>query len=177
LTGGRLHLDGKVDLGDGSGKCGACHGSGDSPWPSTGAHDAHAHPSISTPVDCASCHTVPGAILDPVHLDGAVHVTFSGLAAARDARPSWDGAACSNVSCHGANLPDPGAVPVWSDESGAQGRCGACHGIPPSEHTPSTDCSRGDCHGSEISNAVAGAPAIALVGLALHVDGIIESAR
>jgi len=31
LTGGPLHLDGRVELGDGSGKCGACHGKGDSP--------------------------------------------------------------------------------------------------------------------------------------------------
>lgn len=177
LTPGPLHLNGKVDLGNGSGQCGACHGTGDSPWPASGAHTAHAQSALSAPVACASCHTVPATILDPVHLDGTVHITFSGLALARGAQPTWDGARCADVACHGANLPDPAATPAWNDASGAASRCGACHGIPPTEHTPSTDCSRGDCHGSEISNAVVGAPAITASGLALHIDGIIESAR
>ena len=47
LTGGPLHLNGKVDLGDGSGQCGACHGTADSPWPTLGrasrARDADPH--------------------------------------------------------------------------------------------------------------------------------------
>jgi predicted CxxxxCH...CXXCH cytochrome family protein len=177
LSGGPLHLNGKVDLGDGSGLCGACHGTGASPWPSTAAHPAHQNPTLTEPLACASCHVVPATILDPVHLDGTVHITFSGLATARGADPVWNGSQCTNVACHGANLADPAAVPAWNDTSGAQAQCGACHGIPPSEHTTSTDCSRSDCHGSEVVLDPTGAPLISTTGKALHIDGIIEWAR
>ncbi len=177
LTGGPLHLNGKVDLGNGSGQCGACHGSGDSPWPSTGAHAAHQDPTLTVPLDCASCHVVPSTVLDPVHLDGTVHVTFSGLALARGSLPVWDGTSCAEVACHGAHLADPAAVPAWNDSSGAQAKCGACHGVPPTQHTASMDCDRADCHGSEVVLDANGAPSIAPAGLSLHVDGVIESAR
>jgi predicted CxxxxCH...CXXCH cytochrome family protein len=177
LTPGPLHLNGKVDLGNGSGQCGACHGSGDSPWPSTGAHAAHQSPTLTVGLDCVNCHVVPTTVLDPVHLDGTVHVTFSALAVARGASPSWDGVRCSNVACHGAKLADPAAVPSWTDPTGAQAACGSCHPVPPSGHTPSIDCSRSDCHGTEVEVGADGAPTISLAGKALHVDGIIESAR
>jgi predicted CxxxxCH...CXXCH cytochrome family protein len=177
LSGGPLHLNGKVDLGNGSGLCGACHGSGSSPWPSTGAHAAHQSPTLTVPLDCANCHVVPSTILDPVHLDGTAHVTFSELATARGSLPTWDGAKCANVACHGANLADPASVPLWNDTSGAQANCGACHGIPPSQHTASIECDRADCHGSEVSLDASGAPSITPSGLGLHVDGIVESAR
>jgi predicted CxxxxCH...CXXCH cytochrome family protein len=116
-------------------------------------------------------------VLDPVHLDGVVHVTLSGLASARSSLPAWDGTRCTNVACHGAHLADPAAVPAWNDASGAQAACGACHGTPPQAHTPSTDCNRADCHGGEVSIDAHGAPSITTSGKALHIDGIIESAR
>jgi predicted CxxxxCH...CXXCH cytochrome family protein len=174
LVGDSLHLDGQVDLGNGSGLCGACHGTGDSPWPTTAAHPAHQNPTITEPLACSSCHVVPATILDPVHLDGTVHITFSGLATSRGAEPVWSGTQCTNVACHGANLAGPAAVPAWDDTSGAQARCGACHGIPPIDHTPSTSCNRSDCHGSEITLLASGAPIISASGLALHIDGIVE---
>jgi predicted CxxxxCH...CXXCH cytochrome family protein len=177
LTGGSLHLNGRVDLGNGSGQCGACHGTGDSPWPMTAAHPAHQNATLTVPLDCTNCHVVPSTILDPAHLDGTAHVTFSGLAVARGSTPTWDGARCADVACHGANLPDPAAIPAWNDTSGGQAACGACHGIPPSAHTPSTDCNRADCHGSEVTLDVHGAPSITTAGKTLHIDGTIESAR
>ncbi len=177
LSGGPLHMNGKVDLGDGSGQCGACHGTGESPWPSTAAHAAHQSPTLTVPLACSNCHVVPAAILDPGHLDGTVTVAFSGLATARGATPTWDGNHCTNVACHGTNLADPAAVPAWTDSSGAQSKCGACHGVPPSQHTPSTSCDRSDCHGSEVMLDAHGEPLISASGRALHVDGIIESAR
>jgi len=177
LSGGPLHLNGKVDLGDGSGLCGACHGTGASPWPTTAAHPAHQNPTLTEPLACTSCHVVPATILDPVHLDGTVHVVFSGLATSRGSMPVWSGTECTNVACHGANLADPAAVPAWDDTSGAQAVCGACHGIPPTDHTTSTSCNRSDCHGSEVTLDATGAPHISVSGKALHIDGIIESAR
>jgi len=109
-----------------------------------------------------------------VHLDGTVHVVFSGLATARGALPVWDGMQCTNVACHGANLADPAAVPAWADTSGAQAKCGACHGIPPSQHTTSASCNQSDCHGGEVNLDSNGAPFISESGKTLHVDGIIE---
>jgi predicted CxxxxCH...CXXCH cytochrome family protein len=176
LSGGPLHLDGRVELGNGSGECGACHGTGASPWPSTLAHPRHQNPTISSPVACSDCHIVPAAILSPGHLDGVVHVDFSGLATARGAVPVWNGASCTEVACHGANLPAPAAVtPTWADTSGAAAACGACHGIPPTaEHTPSTACSQSFCHGSEVGTTAAGLPAISTAGESLHINGVIN---
>jgi predicted CxxxxCH...CXXCH cytochrome family protein len=180
LSGGPLHLDGKVELGDGSGQCGACHGKGASPWPSTFAHSAHRTPSITEPVACGDCHPVPSSVLSPGHLDGVVNVAFSGRATQRDAAPSWDGTSCAGTACHGANLADPPAVtPVWTDPSGKAGACGACHGLPPTQHTASTDCNRSDCHGSEVTVTGAGLPLISTsaTALSLHINGVINDAR
>jgi predicted CxxxxCH...CXXCH cytochrome family protein len=171
---GSLHLNGVVDLGDGSGLCGACHGTGASPWPTTAAHPGHQSPSISSPVACASCHPVPTSITDPTHLDGVVHVTFTGLALARGSAPAWNGSSCTSVACHGAGLADPAAIPSWTDPSGDAAECGACHGIPPSQHTASTSCSRSDCHGSEVTISVQGVPSISASGEMLHIDGVVE---
>jgi predicted CxxxxCH...CXXCH cytochrome family protein len=175
LSGGPLHLNGTVDLGDGSGKCGACHGTGDDPWPREGAHPAHENPTLTTPIACESCHVVPSTVVDAVHLGGPARVTFSGLAGARGATPSWNGATCSEVACHGANLVDPPAVtPAWADRSGAAAQCGACHGIPPSQHTASTSCDRSTCHGSEVARTAQGTPLITAQGRTLHVNGVID---
>lgn len=177
LSGGPLHLNGTVDLGDGSGRCGACHGHGDDPWPSTAAHPAHHSPSLSAPVACTNCHAVPQTILDSTHLDGTVHVTFGGLAAARGATPRWDGRSCASVACHGANLADPVSAPQWTDTSGAPSKCGACHGVPPSQHTTSTSCGWSNCHGSEVGETPSGTPLLTPSGLALHVNGVIDVNR
>jgi predicted CxxxxCH...CXXCH cytochrome family protein len=177
LSGGPLHLDGRIELGNGSGKCGACHGDGDSPWPATDAHAAHRDPSIAAPIACQDCHPVPSSILSPGHFQqGYVRFAFSGRATARGATPTWNGTSCENVACHGANLPSPpSVVPRWADKSGAAAACGACHAIPPStNHTPSTECSRSDCHGTEVSNNAEGVPSITVSGRALHIDGVIE---
>jgi predicted CxxxxCH...CXXCH cytochrome family protein len=171
---GSLHMNGVVDLGNGSGLCGACHGTGSSPWPSTAAHPAHRDPTISEPTACASCHPVPTTITDPTHLDGVVHVTFGGLAVARGAAPVWNGVSCVSVACHGANLPDPAGVPVWTDTSGAASQCGACHGVPPSDHTASKSCNLSVCHGPEVAISAQGVPSISASGEALHIDGVIE---
>jgi predicted CxxxxCH...CXXCH cytochrome family protein len=171
---GSLHLNGVVVLGNGSGLCGACHGTGASPWPTTAAHPGHQNPTITQPTPCASCHPVPTSITEPFHLDGIVHVTFTGLAVARGSSPVWNGTSCTAVACHGANLADPAAVPVWTDPSGNAAKCGACHGIPPSQHTASTSCNRSVCHGPEVAISAQGVPSITASGETLHIDGVIE---
>jgi hypothetical protein len=118
---------------------------------------------------------VPTTITDPTHLDGVVQVTFTGLAIARGALPAWNGTSCTSVACHGANLADtPLVVPTWTDLSGDASKCGACHGIPPSNHTTSTSCNRSDCHGSEVAVDAIGVPSITPNGKTLHINGVID---
>jgi predicted CxxxxCH...CXXCH cytochrome family protein len=175
LSGGPMHFNGKVDLGDGTGGCGACHGKGDDPMPKTNAHQSHRSPSLGPAVDCGNCHqTHVGNLYDAGHLDGVVQVTLGGHAADRGVMPAWDGASCSNVACHGAGLVEmPTVIPTWTDQSGAAMACGACHGIPPINHTPATDCGRSDCHASQWTKDGA-SRAITELGKMLHIDGIIE---
>jgi predicted CxxxxCH...CXXCH cytochrome family protein len=172
LSGGPLHMNGKVDLGDGSGGCGACHGTGSSPWPTDATHQAHENPTLSEPVACTSCHVVPASIYTPGHLGSPLNVTFSGHALDRGAIPTWDGVSCQNAACHGANLADPPATPAWSDTTGDQLACNACHGAPPSEHTTALDCNRSTCHGAEITSP----PALSITpsGRMLHINGVID---
>jgi predicted CxxxxCH...CXXCH cytochrome family protein len=174
LTRGPLHLNGHVDLGDGSGACGACHGNGDDPWPSSGAHASHKSPTLAAPTECALCHSVHTGLLSPGHLDGIVQVTLSGRALDRGSAGAWDGKSCTMVACHGAALVDaPKVVPAWSDVSGSASACGACHGIPPTQHTASTSCDRSSCHGSEVTRTLSGV-SISPSGRALHVNGVID---
>src|SRR5206468_2251180 len=115
-----LHVDSVVQVGDGKGTCSSCHGSAQSAAPpvdlagntspsaiGVGAHEAHltgAH-QISAPIACSACHVVPANIHDPGHMDHAMPatLTFSGLAVADGATPSWDhaSAGCAATYCHG----------------------------------------------------------------------------
>lgn len=175
LSATTLHMNGKVDLGDGSGTCGACHGRGDDPWPTTQAHGAHAAPAVTTASECTSCHVVPSTVGDPGHLDGMVQIRFSGRAVDRGARATWNGQSCQDVACHGAELVDPPPfVPVWSDRSGVASTCDGCHRLPPTGHTASGSCDRGECHGSEIVRN-GSTLSISESGKLLHVNGRIDT--
>jgi len=175
LKPGPLHMNGRVDLGDGSGTCGACHGDGTSPWPKTGAHAKHASPSLTTPVACESCHRVPGDVHDQNHLDGIVEVVLGGRARDRSRLPSYGAGACADVACHGAGLYDaPAAAPRWDDPTGAASRCGACHGVPPTQHTASASCERSTCHGPAFGREADGSPRVTDLGRATHINGRID---
>ncbi len=174
LAPGPLHLSGKVDLGDGSGKCGACHGRGDDPWPTTSAHSPHESPTVTAPLPCVSCHVVPTSLKSPGHLDGVVQIALGGHALDRGSSPSWNGTSCTQVGCHGAGLTEPAAVvPIWADTSHAAKACTACHGVPPLQHTPSIACERVECHGGEVSRS-GSTLSITTSGKALHINGVID---
>jgi len=121
----KTHVDGKVQVGNGSGDCSACHGSPGQPAPprdllgntdesaiGVGAHVAHltaAH-DISAPIACIECHAVPAQLNDPGHIDHDLPATVfpasiltGSLAGSDRARPAWDHASgtCANVYCHG----------------------------------------------------------------------------
>jgi len=170
------HVDGVIDVGDGSGTCTGCHGSGTQPAPprglhgeqfttslAVGAHRAHLEAShLRGPIACSECHPVPTAVGDPGHIDSTLpaDVVFGTFAKTDGATPVWDrnAATCSNVYCHGGGthlLAEPSAgklaAPIWTANTGSSIYCGACHGIPPTDafHQPTlqlTDCIT--CHPS-----------------------------
>lgn len=173
LLPGPFHRNDKVDLGDGSGGCGACHAE----QPTSGAHRPHREPSLTTPVDCSGCHPTHMEVLSPGHLDGAIQLSFGERARFFGASPAWDGASCAGVACHGAGLASPSPVtPVWKDTSGAASQCGACHGVPPTQHTSSTNCGRADCHGGVVERK-GGVPSIPPAGRLLHINGKLDVNR
>jgi predicted CxxxxCH...CXXCH cytochrome family protein len=145
--------------------CETCHGSG----PTSNAHGRHAGASVA----CGECHVVPqswdddGHILhDGVAITAPAKVTFGARAALtpspadRAGPPTWDGATCTNVYCHGAALHAAGGTapaPRWDDPA-PPGDCARCHGAPPPSHARS-DCAT--CHPP-------GAP---------HIDGIVQVGR
>ncbi len=140
--------------------CVTCHGDG----PTTNAHELHAGRGVA----CAACHQVPARWDDDGHLVhngvavmGPAPVVFGALAAttlvAADRRgpPSWDGATCRNVYCHGDVLHAGGAAtqPRWTDP--ATGGCVRCHASPPPDHARD-DCAT--CHAAD----------------APHIDGVVQ---
>lgn len=171
LSAPRLHVNGKVDLGDGSGRCGACHGTGDSPWPTTGAHAAHASPAGAAPVACETCHVVPSASDAHPLRAGAPAVRLAGLATKNGSPATYDAATqtCAATYCHGG----AGAAakdPRWTDGPSAR-TCGSCHATPPPPpHTSSTACGSSSCHEGITSASLA----ISAAGRAVHVNGRID---
>ncbi|MGZ3421034.1 MAG: CxxxxCH/CxxCH domain c-type cytochrome [Polyangiales bacterium] len=162
---GPLHVNGRVDLGDGSGKCGACHGTGDNPLPKTGAHAIHANPKDAQPVACTTCHELPSG---KHPLGGGASVRLIGLAATGGLSPSYDATTktCSNVYCHavgGGTTP----TPQWT---GTLGGCNSCHGLPPSPpHAANPSCGTTNCHEGKVESGV-----LTKDGIAHHVNGTIE---
>lgn len=139
-----LHANGRVDLGDGSGKCGACHGTGDDPRPKTAAHAKHAF-------DCSTCHAT-----DSKHPNGELSVRLLGLAAKGGRSPVYDPASksCGSTYCHdlggGTNR-----TPKWSETISG---CNSCHSSPPPPpHTASAACGTAGCHLDVVGKHVNGA--------------------
>ncbi|HSK01607.1 MAG TPA: CxxxxCH/CxxCH domain-containing protein [Kofleriaceae bacterium] len=151
------HLDGELQIGRAPG-CSGCHGGPASAAPPTdllgnevttaigvGAHQAHlgAPSGLRGPIPCATCHLVPGGLLDAGHLDSPPPAEVA-------AELGWDrGAArCATAWCHGP------AQPVWT--SGAGAACGTCHGVPPATASHPTDApitSCATCHPRTIDPA------------------------
>jgi predicted CxxxxCH...CXXCH cytochrome family protein len=123
-----VHVNGKIDLGDGSGKCGACHGNGDDPRPSTGAHVKH-------PFACETCHSMPAG---KHPLGGGARIQLGEMAARGGRRPTYEAATmtCAGTYCHASS------TPTWT---GPATTCASCHGAPPPPpHTTDTTCT--NCH-------------------------------
>lgn len=170
----KLHVNGRVDLGDGSGACGACHGRGADPWPTTGAHLAHAAPRGAQPVPCGTCHEVPDpSAKHPVGKGGAT-VRLTGLASRAGRAPTFDTTtkACAGTYCHdsvGAGVGQ--SAPRWTDGPAAVS-CGSCHAAPPPlPHIQETNCALAGCHEGLTTTD---GKAMTTAGRALHVNGLVD---
>ncbi len=172
------HMNGQIDLGNGSGDCSACHGQNGDPMPQTPSHLLHRNTRLTAAIDCKECHVVPKEVLSPGHLDrGTVtpaDVTFGPRAQARGQMPSYDHGSCKQIACHGAGLPE-GIERALQWDSPATGACAGCHGVPPAKDHPQDDgCASLICHGAEVRAGSPG-PGITDAGRALHIDGVIET--
>jgi predicted CxxxxCH...CXXCH cytochrome family protein len=132
------HLDGALLISVTA--CNACHGqspatgappvgldgSTDTSHPGVGAHRRHMDSLLpgrmGKVVACRRCHAVPAEVLTPGHLDSSAPADVTLAFGSYD---SMSGSCV--VDCHFDR--DPG--PVWSDDSGAERACDACHGFPP----------------------------------------------
>ena len=170
-----LHTDGVVEVDNGAGGCGGCHGSArnnapprdvlgrtDASLPSVGAHQSHltAEHRLRPPLGCAECHQLPAQRDDPGHIDhpppAIVFPASPGvgaLASADGAAPSYDPTThtCRSVYCHGGGVSlsadmSPAVIRLPSWTGGeAQIACGSCHGVPPRDGQHLASLAPTDC--------------------------------
>jgi predicted CxxxxCH...CXXCH cytochrome family protein len=155
--------------------CTGCHGQP----PETNAHPIHAGGgALGKKFDCVECHVKPQLYTDVGHLfaaDGSIineaRVAFGALASAslatedRPGPPAYTNGTCENVYCHGGAFQDSNAkhpAPTWRFVWHDQAACGACHGLPPSDHARS-QCS--ECHPKVVDASGR------IIDLARHLDG------
>jgi len=157
--------------------CTTCHGQGADPAPpralrwegslGAAAHQSHLYETtLSDPVPCETCHTVPDRFDSPTHIDAdrPAEVAFGGLATHDGFRPVWDRmtASCSTVYCHQEGRP------VWTKGDGSQKTCTSCHATH-GHDVVETTCSV--CHGKVVDASKT------IVNPSLHVNGSVQVGR
>lgn len=163
------HVNGAVEVFE---DCDACHVPAE-----TGKHREHLSPrlGLTSSMQCSDCHLVPETVTAPGHLDTPAPaevfveaILGESLAAARGASPTYDGATCSNVYCHGD------ATLSWAPSTEHVVFCGTCHGLPPetSPHESSmTIRTCVDCHASSVDGF---GNIIFVDGESEHLDGEVD---
>ncbi len=176
LRAARLHMNGRIDLGDGSGGCAVCHGEGNDPMPPMALHRLHRDTRLTAEITCTECHSMPETVTSEGHLDRGAKtppdVVFGPRASARGQTPSYAQGTCREIACHGAGLMDGIERALRWDERATQS-CSGCHKNPPlGTHPQDEGCASTLCHGDEIR---VGKPlSITDSGRALHIDGHID---
>ncbi len=185
-----LHINGQIDVKQLT--CTACHGNPltNDPAPpkgthgetktaqaAVGAHQQHLGTSNwHRVVTCTDCHAVP---TNPLHADGKIDFSWSGVATAMDSVPAFDAnsVSCSGAYCHGGTLYDAATAkttPVWNQVNGTFNACGAaCHLTPPGgPHPQSSKCA--DCHDAVLSSFDPATQSAIWKNPALHVNGQVD---
>jgi len=176
--------------------CATCHGSSSSTAPPrdidgnttssrVGAHQTHLRgTSRSKYLACQECHSVPGSVSTPGHIDGddraevlmtnyLANLQTDGGAVVPNPSYSSGTGACSNTYCHGTfKNGNASNAPVWNVSSSAA--CGSCHGntagattaekaLPGGSHPPYLACYA--CHAGVIDASWT------IIDASRHVDG------
>jgi predicted CxxxxCH...CXXCH cytochrome family protein len=171
-----LHINGRVDLGDGRGSCGSCHGEDEVGAPADIGHQQHLQTVLTSPIRCSTCHDTPelGNLRRPLtHMNGELEVHLSGPALGLPEQPRFDAAqrTCSNVACHSTSEIEP----RWGEPSRTSAACVACHATPPPPpHSQLPGCGGALCHGSEVAPQAQGFR-ITESGRTLHIDGALQA--
>lgn len=158
-TGCHPHALGFAAPEPGSG-CQTCH-----PGPSSGAHAAHLQSTITIPMTCEDCHPPVITGLEATHMNGTPDVNMSQSARATlyGVTPSYDGARCADVFCHGAILSDTGnPAPRW-DETGRD--CSWCHTEVATGVLAPPGCVR--CHSAVVDDE-------GIIAPNLHINGVLD---
>lgn len=141
----------------------------DTSSPGIGAHSTHlTNVTITKLVNCNECHTVPTALNSPGHIDTNGHaevILNTNYSTYQLGNGTYDYSTnkCSNTYCHG-NFAFPKSssqwqfaytadkiegnyfAPKWNQVDGTQGKCGTCHGLPPTGHMASDLSGCATCH-------------------------------
>ena len=161
--------------------CNVCHGSSvnDAPPQDTqdneettfagvGAHQAHLlEGTLTSALDCATCHVVPDTFSAPSHIDGdgQAEVTWGTLAQTDGASPQYDR---DTATCAGAYCPGNAQSVVWTSVGSDQAACGTCHSLPPAAdtgHPTSGDLSCSVCHSTVVDQD------LNIIDKSLHLNG------
>lgn len=150
--------------------CNVCHGfTGDTIYKpmylgntdslGDGYHKSHLMDStISKPVECIECHTIPTNVFESNHIDlsSSAEINFGELASSGSVNPNYFDKTCENTYCHGNfvflknNIPLPQFQYIFTsdtmkgnnstmkwDEPNPETTCGpSCHNLPPIGHLP-----------------------------------------
>lgn len=119
-------------------RCGECHAEPGGVALPVPPHDVHPMARDGILADCAACHEVPATVEAVGHLEdrGVDDVRLGALASLGGLTPSYDGATCRSVYCHGATLAGGRlTAPTW-ERRDAPLACDACHGNPPPRPHP-----------------------------------------
>ncbi len=136
--------------------------------PGVGAHTIHIKDAkIGNTVACNECHVVPQKFSSAGHIDDTnrAEVIFGNLANFGPTKGDYNFTTfkCANTYCHGnfslnqSTSKYPFAFSAdkmtgnnfnaqWNKVDGTQGRCGTCHGLPPTGHIPFELKSCATCH-------------------------------
>lgn len=159
--------------------------------PGVGAHAYHLTKikMMDTNVKCEECHTVPATLKSAGHLDNLpkAELNFSGLTNEGSTKTSYEFSAkqCFNSYCHGnfslkkstsdyqwaytaEIMTGNNYSPKWTKVDGTEGKCGTCHGLPPTGHQASDLRSCTTCHQGVIDQTGK------IIDTKKHIDGKIN---
>ncbi len=145
-----------------------------------GAHATHLAGTATSPaVACTDCHVRPADVLSAGHIDGlpTANVTWSGLAVARGAAPTWTrtSATCSGTYCHGNFANGTDASVVWTQVGLGAAACGTCHGNPPGGTHPVVSAALNTCASCHPETMNASGALIPIASGGKHLDGAIQA--